>query len=198
MNRKMALAGASYIISLILSEGCPVSKNIKNIPQLLSVHFIVDYFPRLQNLPAWLLYFPAVFFFFVSILPVLRQKFRFSFFFLVSLHFLFFPLVYFSKNSVLHPIVWSLLIFPVLGLNLWVRSLSYFYSMMSMTVLWDLGAAVRGYSLGYTTIGVPYHSALAPNFVIIIDIFLLIAVLFLWIKKVDFGKFFGKTFFIQP
>lgn len=191
INRRKGVAGACYILSILFSEFIPVSGTVGEIPKMLSVRFFTDPFPSLAPLPTWVLGIPAALFLAVSLLPLAERKFSPGLFLLFAVHFLFYPAAFLTRGSWVHPLVWALLLAPIVGLNLWVRSLDYFYAMVSAAILMDLGAAVRGFGMGLPAIGVPYYPALPPTVIIVIDVSLLTVAVLLWWKRIDFGRRWG-------
>lgn len=194
VSRHKWIAGVCYVLSLIFSEFIPLAGTVDDVRKqslMLSVNFFLDPFPGLGPMPAWVLGIPAAIFLAVSLLPLLERKFSPGLCALFLAGFAFYPVLYLFKGTWFEALVWSILLAPIVALNLWVRSLDYFYSMVAALLLMDLGAAVRGHWLGLQTIGVPYSPALAPAAITAIDSGLFFAALLLWWRRVDFGKRFG-------
>lgn len=194
VNRHKWLAGASFVLFLIFSEFIPLAGTVDDLRRqslMLSVNFFLDPFPALGPMPVWVLGVPAAAFLAISLLPLLERKFSLGLCALFLAGFSFYPILYVFKGTWFEALLWSILLAPIVALNLWVRSLAYFYSMIAALLLMDLGAAVRGHWLGLPAIGVPYHPALAPAVIIAIDVSLFAVSLLLWWRRVDFGKRLG-------
>ncbi len=194
VNRRKWLAGPCLALFFVFSEFIPLAGTVDDIRKqslMLSVNYFLDPFPALGPMPALLLGVPAAAFLLVSLLPLLERKFSPGLFALFLSGFSFYPVLYLSRGTWFEPLVWAILLAPIVALNLWVRSIDYFYSMVVGLLFMDLGAAVRGYWLGLPAIGVPYSPALAPAAIIAIDTTLLAAAALLWWRGVDFGKRWG-------
>ncbi len=194
VNRRKWLAGSCLALFFIFSEPIPIAGTVEEIRRqvlMLSVNYFLDPFPGLGPAPAWLLGIPAAAFLLVSLLPLLEREFRPGLFALFLSGFLFYPAAFLTRDTWVHPLVWAILLAPIVALSLWVRSIDYFYSMVAGLLLMDLGAAVRGFGMGLPAIGVPYHPALSPAIIIAIDVSLLAVAALLWWRRVDFGRRWG-------
>lgn len=199
INNRKYIAGVCFILFFIFSESIPLGAKIADVPTNFTVQFFLMPFPFLKDLSMIYLLIPSSFFLFIAVLPIFERELRLDplpyakilYPLLLAAGFSFYPLIYLFKASHFATYLWSILIVSWIGINLWIRSLNYFYSSAISAFLWDLGAAVLAFFQGIPKIGVPYHSGLSPIVIIFIDLALAATFSFLWWKRMDFGKRFG-------
>lgn len=191
INKNKWIAGISFPLFLIFSEVIPLTNTIGDIAKqdlMFSISYFVTPFSFLADLNSWFLVVPSALFLSLSLLPLLDRKFNKPLFALFLTGFAFYPLLYLFKGTWFEALIWSVLLAPVVALNLWIRSIDYFYAMALGLGLMDLGAAIWGYRLGLEAIGVPYHSGLSPTIIMVIDCSLIAIVILLWWRRFDFGR----------
>ncbi len=186
---KSALSGASLILFLVFSEPIPLAKTLSDTPRFFTAHLFLDLLP-----PAWLrasslwLLVPSAFFLFAAFLPARKLKLETLPLVFIFIGFLFFPLAYFIHDSVNVGPLWGILFFIWLGLNLWFRSVDYFYASVACAFLWDMGAGVQGVMFNIPSLPEPYGNHIPPRVVVAVDAALVLMTCLFWKLRFDIGK----------
>ncbi len=157
------------------------------------MHFTVHYFlPESAGaLPMSVLLVPSVAFLILALLPLRRRGWDWLSFALLLPASVFHALVWRSHEPLGEWYPWLLLLLPWAGMNLWVRSIDYFYATCVAAPLWDMGAAIRGLRLGLSWVPEPYAPRVPPLFAVGLDAVLVILFVFLWRRRVDWGRVLG-------
>jgi hypothetical protein len=179
---KNALSGVSLILFFVFSEPIPFGSRIADMP----VHFTVHYFlpESAAELPMALLGIPALAFLVVAFLPVRRRKWNWVAFALLLPAAIFHALIWRSPEPLGGWYPWLLLLFPFAGMNLWVRSVDYFYAACVADGFWDMGAAIRGLRLGLPWVPEPYAPQVPPLLSVSLDVALVLLFALLWWRRV--------------
>ena len=186
---KNALCGACLVLFFIFSEPIPFGTRIADMP----VHFTVHYFlpDSAAEWPMSILLVPSLIFLLVALLPLRRRPWDWLSFVLLLPAAVFAVVIWRSDAEAGGWYPWLLLVLPWAGMNLWVRSIDYFYATCVAAPLWDMGAAIRGLRLGLEWVPEPYAPQVPPLLAIGIDAALVVLFVVLWVRRVDWGSTFG-------
>lgn len=189
---KKWIAGISFIFAMAFFEPVSFGNKMGDMPPYFTSRILIRAFPMLENVSMLYLLVPSLIFAIIAFLPVLERKFDKAAFVIVLAGFLYFPLTIFCHNAFPYAygyILWFLFIF-YMGINLWLKSVNYFYSSAIAAVFWDLGAALLAFSDRVPIIGVPYcfKPGLKPIVIIIIDLTGITIFFFLWLIKFNLIK----------
>ncbi len=191
LKRHKGLCGAALVLSFIFSEPIPLCETVGDAPAFFSIQYFLMLVPWIKPLPSWVLAVPAALCFALSLVPLRGLRFQWIPFGLVLLGLSFYPLLIFGPFGVESGPLWGILFFAFAGLNLWIRSIDYFYAGAIAAMCWDLGAGLRGLQLGLEFLPEPYGNQIPPWFVVTLDSSIAGILALLWYKRVDFGKRLG-------
>ena len=186
---KNALCGVALVLFFIFSEPIPFGSRISDMP----VHFTVHYFlpEAAAGWPMAILLIPSIVFLILALLPLRRRGWDWLSFVLLLPAVVFQVLVWQSHEPLGGCYPWLLLVLPWAGMNLWVRSIDYFYATCVAAPFWDMGAAIRGLRLGLPWVPEPYAPQVAPRLAVSLDVALVLLCAYLWWRRVDWGRVLG-------
>ena len=191
LNRHKGICGASIVLAFIFSEAVPLCKTAGEAPPFFTIQFFLMALPFLRPLPSWVLLIPAMGFFGLALAPLKGRPFQWIPFLLILAGLSFFPLLIWGPFGVESGPLWGVLFLSFAGLNLWARSIDYFYAGAVAAMCWDMGAGINGLRLGLTSLPEPYSMHAPPWFVFSFDLLVAATLTVLWYKRVDFGKLLG-------
>lgn len=186
---KNAVCGVSLVLFFVFSEPLPFGSQLSDMP----VHFTVHYFlpEGSGGLPMWILLVPSLVFLVLALLPLRHRGWDWLSFTLLLPACVFHALVWRSREPMGGWYPWLLLVLPWAGMNLWVRSIDYFYATCVAAPLWDMGAAIRGLRLGLPWVPEPYAPRVPPLLAVSLDVALIVVCAVLWWQRVDWGRVLG-------
>jgi hypothetical protein len=186
---KNALCGIALVLFFVFSEPIPFGTRIADMP----VHFTAHYFlpEAAAGLPMALLLVPSIACLAVALLPLCGRGWDWLSFVLLLPAAVFHLLVWRNPEPLGGWYPWLLLVLPWAGMNLWVRSIDYFYATCVAAPLWDMGAALRGLRLGLPWVPEPYAPQVPPLLSVGLDVGLVVLVAVLWRRRVDWGRRLG-------
>lgn len=189
MHARNALSGIGLILFFLFSEPIPFGARMGDMP----IHFTAHYFipDGALGAPMILLLVPALVSLLVALLPLFRRQWNWLAFALLLPAAVFYALIWRSREPLGGWFPWLILALPFFGMNLWARSVDYFYASCIAAVFWDMGAAIRGIRLGLAAVPEPYGPHIPPLFSTVLDLSLAALFALLWRRRVDWGRRLG-------
>lgn len=187
---KKYISGICFILALAIAEPIPFGNKMADMPPYFTARILVRIFPSLKDVSMFYLLIPSIILAIIAVLPILERKFNKLAFFLIVIGLFYFPLTIFFRKVISYGyILWFLAPF-FFGINLWLRSVNYFYSSAITAVFWDLGAALLAFYDGVPVIGVPYYfnPGFRPIIIIIIDTTIILIFSYLWFIRFNLIK----------
>lgn len=177
------------MLFFLFSEPIPFGPRLADAPAFFTVNAVLPEATR--HWPMAVLLVPAAICLAAALRPLARRPFDPPCFLLTLPAFAFYVLVWRSGNALDTWYLWLLLVAPWAGLNLWVRSIDYFYASCLAAPLWDAGAALFGLARGMAFVPEPYAPAVPPLVSLAIDTALVTFFAVLWKRRVDWGRVLG-------
>lgn len=188
-RRRDAASGLALVLFFLFSEPIPFGPRLGDAPAFFSVNAFLPTSTR--QWPMALLAVPAAIALAVALVPLRRRPWDGPCFLLFLAVVPFYVLVWRSGDPLASWYLWLLLVLPWAGLNLWVRSIDYFYASCIAAPLWDMGAALFGLTRGMRFVPEPYAPAVPPTLSVAIDLALMALFATLWRRRVDWGLVLG-------
>ncbi len=188
-RRRDAASGLALVLFFLFSEPIPFGPRLGDAPAFFSVNAFLP--PSTRHWPMALLGVPSAITLAVALRPLRRRPWDWLGFALVLPVVPFYVLVWDSGDPLASWYLWLLLVPPWAGLNLWVRSIDYFYASCVAAPLWDMGAALFGLARGMRFVPEPYAPQVPPTLSVAIDLALVALFAALWWRRVDWGRVLG-------
>lgn len=188
-RRRDAASGLALVLFFLFSEPIPFGPRLGDAPPFFSVNAFLPAATR--DWPMALLVVPSALGLAVALRPLRRRPWDWLGFALVLPVVPFYVLVWRSRDPLASWYLWLLLVAPWAGLNLWVRSIDYFYASCVAAPLWDMGAALFGLAHGMAIVPEPYAPAVPPWVSVAVDLALVALFTTLWRRRVDWGTVLG-------
>lgn len=188
-RRADALGGLALVLFFLFSEPIPFGPRLGDAPPFFTVNAVLPETTRAW--PMAVLLVPSALCLAVALRPLARRPFDGPCFVLTLPALAFYALVWRSGDALGTWYLWLLLVAPWAGLNLWVRSIDYFYASCVAAPLWDAGAALFGLARGMPFVPEPYAPAVPPLVSLAIDTALVTFFAVLWKRRVDWGRVLG-------
>lgn len=188
-RRSDALGGLAMVLFFLFSEPIPFGPWLADAPPFFTVNAVLPAAAR--ELPMAVLLIPSAICLALALRPLARRPFDLPCFLLTLPAVVFYVLVWRSADALGTWYLWLLLVAPWAGLNLWVRSIDYFYASCVAAPLWDAGAALFGLVRGMPWVPEPYAPQVPPLVSLAIDTALVALFAVLWKRRVDWGRVLG-------
>lgn len=188
-RRADALGGLALVLFFLFSEPIPFGPRLADAPPFFTVNAVLPASAR--SCPMAVLLVPSALCLALALRPLARRPFDPPCFLLTLPAVAFYALVWRSQDALGTWYLWLLLVAPWAGLNLWVRSIDYFYASCVAAPLWDAGAALFGMARGMPFVPEPYAPAVPPWVSLAIDTALVTFFAVLWKRRVDWGRVLG-------